>query len=399
MWYCHQLGSREHYAIPRALHAAGKLALLQTDSWVPPRWSGLLAALKQRSLGLRYHPDLASARVKAFTLGRLTFDLKARLAHREAWETILRRNAWFQKRARPNLAATGAGDVVFSYSYTARSLFVAAQSSGAACVLGQIDPGPGEFRWLRQALGKDAPLAEPPPQYWKEWRMEVSLADAIVVNSAWSRQLLLEEGVSPEKIVVVPLSYEPAAAAAPKGYPARFTAERPLRALFLGQVIARKGAGPLFEAIAQLAGEPVTFEIAGPAEVPVPDLPNLRYHGAVDRLTAERLYEEADVFLLPTWSDGFALTQLEAAAHRLPLIVSKNCGQVVEPEKNGLVLEEISAAAIANALRRCLAEPGLLARFSAAGLDWEPFSLAALGGNLRVVEELALENAARRAKV
>ena len=57
-----------------------------------------------------------------------------------------------------------------------------------------------------------------------------------------------------------------------------------------------------------------------------------------------KFYKEADVFILPTLSDGFGLTQLEAQSWKLPVIASRHCGEVVRDGENGVVLEEVSAA-------------------------------------------------------
>ena len=65
----------------------------------------------------------------------------------------------------------------------------------------------------------------------------------------------------------------------------------------------------------------------------------------VTRKQAAEFYRDADVFILPTLSDGFAITQLEAQAHGLPVIASKNCGKVVENGVNGIILDEPSGHA------------------------------------------------------
>ena len=88
------------------------------------------------------------------------------------------------------------------------------------------------------------------------------------------------------------------------------------------------------------------------------------------------------MFILPTLSDGFALTQLEALAHRLPVIASRQCGEVVIDRVNGLLLEEPTAAAIEEALRFCLQNPDQLAQFSENATVGERFSLSFLGAQL-----------------
>jgi len=81
-------------------------------------------------------------------------------------------------------------------------------------------------------------------------------------------------------------------------------------------------------------------------------------------------------------SDGFALTQLEALAHRLPVVASRRCGDVVIDRVNGVLLEEPTADAIEEALRFCLDNPDKLAQFSENATVGERFSLSCLGAEL-----------------
>jgi glycosyltransferase involved in cell wall biosynthesis len=90
-------------------------------------------------------------------------------------------------------------------------------------------------------------------------------------------------------------------------------------------------------------------------------MPNVRILGPVDKATTERLYREADVFLFPTLSDGFGLTQLEALGHGLPVIASMNCGRVVEDRVSGLVLSEVMPVAIAEAVMELVRDRDLIA--------------------------------------
>jgi glycosyltransferase involved in cell wall biosynthesis len=206
-----------------------------------------------------------------------------------------------------------------------------------------------------------------------------------VVNSLWSQAALIAEGVPAAKIRVVPLGYnEPQAAAAfQREYPAAFTPSRPLRVLFLGQVNLRKGVGPLLDAIRLLRGEPIKFTFVGPIQLSIPsDLredPNICWVGAVPHEDTARFYQEADVFLFPTFSDGFGLTQLEAQAWKLPIVATRFCGDVVEHGKNGWLLGEVTGCAIAASIRLCLAEPVRLRELSANSTRIERFGLARVG--------------------
>lgn len=63
----------------------------------------------------------------------------------------------------------------------------------------------------------------------------------------------------------------------------------------------------------------------------------VRWIGSVPRSATAMYYQLADVFLFPTLSDGFGLTQLEAQAWKLPIITSKFCGEVVKDRVNGAI--------------------------------------------------------------
>jgi glycosyltransferase involved in cell wall biosynthesis len=91
------------------------------------------------------------------------------------------------------------------------------------------------------------------------------------------------------------------------------------------------------------------------------------------------------VFLFPTLSDGFGLTQLEAQAWQLPLITSRFCGEVVQDQVNGVVLPEVTGEAIAAVLRDFLAAPQHLASLSQRSGQFHQFSIAHLSEQLQTI--------------
>src|SRR2546423_10143383 len=109
----------------------------------------------------------------------------------------------------------------------------------------------------------------------------------------------------------------------------------------------------------------------------------VEWFGPATRKQAAEFYRNADVFILPTLSDGFAITQLEAQAHGLPVISSKCCGGVVENGRNGIFLEEPSAACIAAAIRDCVAHPNRLQALAAVCYVQYEFTTDMLGQRLQ----------------
>ena len=370
-WVCCQIGAREHFLVPAGLQRLGLLSRLITDVWVAPNsaWGLVLPQLRGR-----FHPGL-DGRVSAFTPSALTFEARQRARGVSGWACILRRNEWFQDRAIDLLQRTDAStDTLFSYSYAGRRLFAVAKERRWKTMMVQIDAGPEEERLVSE-LHASHPGLEPgwrpaPAEYWRHWREEIDLADRIVVHSQWSRDALVRVGVNADKLAVIPLAYEPPreAASFERVYPGKFTEERPLRVLFLGQVVLRKGIAALLAAAEALQNEPIEFIVAGPNSLHprTRQLPGrIKWIGAVPRDRASIFYREADVFLFPTQSDGFGLTQLEAQAWRLPVLATRRCGAVVEDGVNGLLLEDGSGSEIASVLHELAGDPSRLHALSA----------------------------------
>lgn len=372
-WICCQLGAREHYAIPRTLHQSGQLLLLITDAWVAPNSPLNLVPIKSiKGLCDRYHSDLKNAPIKAFTTQLIEFEIQQRLQKTEDWERMIARNQWFQRQVIETLKSVEIPcdrepPILFTYSYAALEILRYAKSRGWRTVLGQIDPGIEEEEIViaeQQKYPNLAPNWQPvPPNYWETWQQECALADRIMVNSQWSKQLLEQANIEVEKIEIVPLIYEPPPEAAnfTRTYPRKFTHERPLRVLFLGLINLRKGIAHCLEAIEELTGEPIEFWFVGTIQIEIPEHlrnhPQIRWVGSVPRSETSRYYQEADVFLFPTLSDGFGLTQLEALAWKLPVITSKNCGEVIDNHINGWILEQVDNENITSLLLKIIKNP------------------------------------------
>jgi glycosyltransferase involved in cell wall biosynthesis len=357
-----------------------------------------------RALSERYHAEIEDRWVTAWNGALMRFELAARASRLSGWPLILARNRWFQRKVVAALAECSKPDrglplscdpapVLFSYSYAALEPFRWAKARGWHTVLGQIDPGLTEERILRKLHaewhGLQPDWQPAPAEYWEHWQEETHLADRIIVNSPWACAALESEGIARAKIGVVPLAYAPPQEARlfRRGYPRGFSRQRPLQVLFLGQLNLRKGMAAVLESVRLLSQEPVEFRFVGPQQLTVPaDVRNkvsVTWTGPLTRGEVSSMYRWADVFLFPTFSDGFGLTQLEAQAWKLPVIASPYCGDVVRDGVNGLRLKEVSGQSIAAALRRLLDEPGLLPSLAKNSRVGPEFSLDALGASLQ----------------
>ena len=377
---CVHIGARAHYLLPAALASQQKLEAVITDTWVKKAWiRKMLAKFPLRlvkSFSNRYNPALAAANIQHFSISFLFTELLLRLRRKGEWDLIIARNEAFQKKALPvflQLPAT----TVLGTSYTSLIVFTAAAERGQKKILFQIDPGLKEEKIVAAITAANAasfPTSwqKAPASYWEDWRKECLLSDIIMVNSEWSRQGLIEEGIEAAKIKIVDLPYQVRDQHLHfnRIYPAAFTPERPLRCLFLGTLTLRKGIHIVLETARLLEALPVEFVIVGHSEINEALLgaANIKYRGLATRAETDNFYREADVFLFPTLSDGFGLTQLEAMAWQLPVIASRFCAPVVQHGKNGIALQENTPQALAAVITDFIQHPEQLKALSVNGL-------------------------------
>jgi glycosyltransferase involved in cell wall biosynthesis len=366
-----------------------------TETWVPPDdFLGFTRPLRER-----FHPGLQLAPIKSFNISTLVFELSARALRLSGWPLVLRRNRWFQERALSLIGGVakelGHNDkpVLFAYSYAAIELMRFAKMKGWRTVLGQIDGGPCDEEIVanehKNHRGAVSGWQRAPQEYWSSWKEECSLADTIIVNSHWSKELLIEAGIEATKLQVIPVAYEPPVDAREfrRSYPESFSEVRPLRVLFVGLFALRKGAAAVLEAMSRLAKEPVEFWVVGSIAIDIPaplrDSSKVKWIGPVSRESTTSFYRNADLFLFPTVSDGFGMTQVEARGWKLPVIATPFCAPIVKDGINGLVLTEISGESLSKAIRFLLQEPNLLTQLSTGSAqEYEDYSFASVRARL-----------------
>jgi glycosyltransferase involved in cell wall biosynthesis len=375
------------------LHRSGRLEAVFTDFWSSGAWR----LVRSSRLLTRQHEDLSDAEVYGFNASALLSGLRGKfLGHPEPYSEFLKIGSQFGRQTRAAMAKRREQDwentIFFGYDTGFLEAAAWAKDQGAATVVCQMDPSQGEVEMVREEEKLWPGWAKSPldvPEKYLAWRQaEWALADIVMVNSRWTLDALVKLGVPSEKIAIVPLAYESEEVELEKTP----RPDGPLRVLYLGQVNLRKGIQYLLEAARRLDKKKFHFDIAGPisiADEQVVTAPaNVTFHGAVTRDRVREFYREADVFVLPTISDGFALTQLEAMAHGLAVITTPNCGEVVHDGIDGFLIPPRDATALAQALESLADDPERLdAMRGAAHKNVARFGLEALDQNLRAIEQ------------
>ena len=347
----------------------------------------------------RFHEELSDAEVYAFNATAIRQGLAQRFAKRDTpYGQYLRVGSRFGRNVRAALRKRKdqhwENTVFFGYDTGFFEAAAWAKNRGAACVVGQMDPARTEVEMVREEEKLWPGWAKKPlivPEEYFLWRQsEWALADIVMVNSRWTHDALLNQGVPASKLAIVPLAYEVDETKVLEPIPLKEVND-PLRVLFLGQVNIRKGIPYLIEAARLLKGAPVQFDIVGPISIAdqfvVSSPSNVRFHGSVTRDKVQNFYSQADVFVLPTISDGFALTQLEAMSYGLPVITTPNCGDVVTDGVDGFLVPARNAPALAEALLKLAEDPERLQAMRVSARERvTAFSLDQLDKDLRQLE-------------
>ena len=372
-WAVAQMGARMHYAVPRALHAAGHLDRLYTDAVATRGWPSLLRHVPEgvlpagaRRLAGRRPTGVPTARTTAFTALGVAFARRYRRAttagarldvHRWAGETFGR------LVVRHGLgAAAGA----FGYNTAALEVLVDARRLGLATAVEQASAPAGIERALHSREHERFPEWEdPPPSPAASRRMaereqaEWAHADVVLCGSEFVARGVAAEG-GPQ-CHVVPYGYGGPVA------PRAIREGGPLRVLVAGRVSLLKGSPYVFEA-ARLLGSQVTVRMLGEVRVSgraLADRPaSVGVLGHVSRADMAAHYEWADVFLLPSLCEGSATAVYEALASGLPVVCTPHTGSIVRDGVEGAVVPVRDAEAIAGALLH-LCDPAVRAVASA----------------------------------
>ena len=413
-WICSQIGAREHYAIPRVLHRLGKLECLYTDIWAGTLWRTLGSFLRRPILSSRFHFDLTDAKVESFDLTTVVDSVFGGYLKKNPYDWFLYVGNDFGRSVVESLNGKNGincKELIF-FGYDTGFLEPAqwVKARGGKAIVCQMDPSRIEVNIVKEEEkcwpGWAKRSYQIPDSYFQRREKEWEAADLVMVNSEWTKNALVSQGVAVDKMIVIPLAYETekniqqisiGRRKRVDDHPSHlssgclFSSARPLRVLFLGQVILRKGIQYLIGAAELLQSEPVKFDVVGPigiSEEAVRAAPsNMTFHGSISRDKASKYFMNADLYVLPTLSDGFALTQLEAMAYGLPVITTLHCGKVVTDGVDGTIVPSRDAKALAEAVCSLIRDTEKLESMQrATEVKGVQFSMEVLGGHLKALE-------------
>jgi glycosyltransferase involved in cell wall biosynthesis len=196
------------------------------------------------------------------------------------------------------------------------------------------------------------------PRMLEQQKRAVEIADFVVVGSAFAAVTMLENGVDPAKVRVIPYGYNERLF--PSEMPQRRPLDgRPVEFLFVGLVGARKGLAYLLEAFSLVDPRKARLTLVGPLDMPPATLDryaqHVNYVGQVTRAEMPDVMTRADCFVFPSLFEGGGIVLYEAAACGLGLIQTSACGDGVRHGQNGVVIPPSSTEALVAAIEAATA--------------------------------------------
>jgi glycosyltransferase involved in cell wall biosynthesis len=318
-------------------------------------------ALGRRMLD-RYLPELHASKVRS----NLRLTLRSMRA-RKSFTTSRAYYDWYSQQitdwilARPLPEA----DVMFGFARNIHPKLLAAAKNRGLATIGDQFIAPyaqellEELRQIDRFPGWSTILPPSPEDSCEQMEHETwKLLDHITCASDYVQDGLIRQGVSPERISVIPYPVDPTK------FPSIDRRQRtgPITVGFVGAVGLRKGAPYFFQVAQKIKSPNVRFTMVGNVQLTEKALRNrgaVELPGPAARSEIHARLAQFDVFLFPSTCEGSAGAVIEAMCTGLPIVCSPNSGTVIRDGHDGFIRNYDDTDALADCIDRLAADPQL----------------------------------------
>lgn len=213
-------------------------------------------------------------------------------------------------------------------------------------------------------------FASKPMPAWLKHLTAIGLAGGPIIVLSEAEREVIEKRFPRAEVVVLPNCVDLNDAAS---FERSYDDNEAINLLFLGRISAPKGIHVLYDALAAAAAKGVRFRFVMAGAGPDADLYVARFRellgeqfvfsGVVTGAAKERLLQECQVFVLPSFFEGLPMALLESMAFGVVPIATAvgSIPSVVVHGQNGILVQTNDSAAIVDALE-CLASDRQLLR-------------------------------------
>jgi glycosyltransferase involved in cell wall biosynthesis len=220
---------------------------------------------------------------------------------------------------------------------------------------------------------------------WIE-RQYLASVEAFICNSETTQRAVataLDRTELARSVVAYPAGDRFTSALTPEQIQRRANHSGPLRVVFVGNIIRRKGLLILLEALLKLPAGTCQLNVVGNADIDalhmrvvyhllmVTQLPGVTLTGVVGDEDLAAILASSDVLVVPSEYEGFGIAYLEGMGFGLPAIgtTSGGASEIIADGVNGYLVPPNDPAAVAHGLMNLAADRARLAQMSLAARE------------------------------
>ncbi len=233
------------------------------------------------------------------------------------------------------------------------------------------------------------------PKLRNKYQKEIELSQYFLAGSDFVKDSIEYCGVSSENIYVTPYG----ANVESNMERQIITTKRCIHFLFVGQVNYRKGIPYILETLSKYSKDVADLTIVGAYNKEdwfvkkYENTDNIIFTGLVTKDRMQKIYENADVFVIDSFAEGMTQVGIEAMACGLPVIASYNSGlsALVENDITGFLIEPGNIEELKSKTDFFINNPekifdfGLKAKEKSCNFSWENYERNIqniIGGNI-----------------
>ncbi len=366
-----QLGARYRYLYAVLLNESGLLDKLYTDFWMPVNVESLKLPSIVRKIAGRRNDLIANRKVVAYyDLGLQLY--KALNKSKDIYYQSGVLAEYGSKFAIRQLKSINRSSGYIGMCSESLEVLRALKGTGSSTIVIQYDACDDSAILIPENKRWPAWVTEGnyrSPDYYQRVYQEWEEAGRIMVNSEWTRDQIVKQGADPSRVMIIPLICNTQNGGKIK----QDHRSKPLRVLYVGSVVLRKGVQYLLEAARMLNHNQFDFFILGQNYQPPEAFKelgnNVRFIGQLPYQEVGNYYRNCDVLVFPSLSDGFGSVQVEAMSYGMPVIASSSCAGVVEHEKSGFIIPPGDSGSLVQYLQRLADDRDLLGILSVNALS------------------------------
>ncbi|MCQ2974543.1 MAG: glycosyltransferase family 4 protein [Bacteroidales bacterium] len=181
-----------------------------------------------------------------------------------------------------------------------------------------------------------------PYEYEKRLVEEPHIADWVFSASNFTKQSLINDGISEEKIKFLPLCFNTSAIEAGDDF--KYIENRKLKVLYCGTITQRKGIKYLLDAFKSIVKNSAELHIIGNIQGSGDEFRKYSdlytYTPGIPQNQLFKIYKNYDILVLPTIFEGFGLVIPEAMKAGLPVITTNHSFgyEIINHRNNGSIV-------------------------------------------------------------